>query len=267
MEYAWVSSRSRSISQNWAPHSALHSGLPQTYSAFDTPWNFRSTTMASLCSHTGHVEPVPKGRWRFSWTNRRYGGNLGSLIEPNLKCQSNEWRHPSSPRPKKMHPTQSAVKVIFIVAYGIDGIILHQAVYLQGRRLMLPITARSCGTNFVQRSGEKMTLGGTEPHHCSWQCQESQCCCCCCGTLAPLEMGDSRTSTVLTRYESMRLRALRQREITTAKDTVQCNRWTYPCYRVVNTKYQQRWTRWWCMMPSKHLAKGDKLGVDYVECI
>ena len=33
-------------------------------------------------------------------------------------------------------------------------------------------------------------------------------------------------------------------------------RWTYPCYRAVNTKHQQKWMRWWCVTPSKHLAKG-----------
>ena len=54
---------------------------------------------------------------------------------------------------------------------------------------------------------EKMTtLGGTEPHHSSWQCKESYCCCH--RSLAPLAMGDSGTSTVLTRYESMWLRSL-----------------------------------------------------------
>ncbi|KAJ4440514.1 hypothetical protein ANN_08655 [Periplaneta americana] len=33
-----------------------------------------------------------------------------------------------SSRPKKVSPTQSAVKVMFIVAYDIDGVILHHAV-------------------------------------------------------------------------------------------------------------------------------------------
>ena len=51
-----------------------------------------------------------------------------------------------------------------------------------------------------------MTLGGTEPHHSSWQCKVSHRCCCH-GPLAPLAMGDSGTSTVLTRYDSMRLRS------------------------------------------------------------
>ncbi|KAJ4431735.1 hypothetical protein ANN_20337, partial [Periplaneta americana] len=48
--------------------------------------------------------------------------------EPNLKRQSNEWKHPGSPRPKKVRPTQSAVKEMFIVAYDIDGVTLHHAV-------------------------------------------------------------------------------------------------------------------------------------------
>ena len=68
------------------------------------------------------------------------------------------------------------------------------------------------------------TLGGTEPHHSSWQCKESHRGCCH-GPLAPLAMGDSGTSTLLTRFESMRLRSLRQSERTTARDPVQYQRW------------------------------------------
>ena len=100
------------------------------------------------------------------------------------------------------------------------------------------------------------TLGGTEPHHSSWQCKESHCCCH--EPLAPLAMGDSGTSTVLTRYESMRLRSHRQNEGTTARNPVKHKRWTYPCYMTINTEHQQRWMCWWCMMSSKHLTKGDK---------
>ncbi|PNF15400.1 hypothetical protein B7P43_G00941, partial [Cryptotermes secundus] len=48
--------------------------------------------------------------------------------EPHLKRQSNEWKHPCSPRPKKVHPTQSNVKAMFIVAYATDGVILHHTV-------------------------------------------------------------------------------------------------------------------------------------------
>ena len=48
--------------------------------------------------------------------------------EPHLKGQSNKLKHPGSPRPKKVRPTQSAVKVMFIVAYDIDGALLHHAV-------------------------------------------------------------------------------------------------------------------------------------------
>ena len=57
----------------------------------------------------------------------------------------------------------------------------------------------------ITRTQEKTTiLGGTEPHHSSWQCKESHCCCH--GCLAPFSMGDSGTSIVLTQYESMWLR-------------------------------------------------------------
>ena len=53
---------------------------------------------------------------------------LARSYEPNLKRQSNEWEHPGSPHPKKVNPTQCAVKVMFIVAYDIDGVILNHAV-------------------------------------------------------------------------------------------------------------------------------------------
>ena len=75
---------------------------------------------------------------------------------------------------------------------------------------------------------EKTTIGGTEPHHSSWQCKESHHCCH--GPLAPLAMGDSGTPTLLTRYGS-----LRQSERTTARDQVQHRRCSCPCYRAVNT--------------------------------
>ncbi|PNF18472.1 hypothetical protein B7P43_G08996 [Cryptotermes secundus] len=43
-----------------------------------------------------------------SWA-RSYG--------PHLKRQSNEWKHPGSPRPKKVRPTQGNMKAMFTVAY------------------------------------------------------------------------------------------------------------------------------------------------------
>ena len=64
LDCAWVSA-SRYSTQNFAPHSARLSGLPRTCSSLDTLWNFRSTTMSLICSRTGFVEKVPKGRWRY----------------------------------------------------------------------------------------------------------------------------------------------------------------------------------------------------------
>ena len=53
---------------------------------------------------------------------------LARSYVPILKRQSNEWKNPGSPRPKKVRPTQCDVKVMFIVAYDIDGLILNLAV-------------------------------------------------------------------------------------------------------------------------------------------
>ena len=86
--------------------------------------------------------------------------------ERNLKRQSNELKHPSSPRPKKVHPIQCAVKVIFIVEYEIDAIILHQAipprqaVNAEYYRTFLQYHLRPA----IRR---KLRLFGTEPHHAS----------------------------------------------------------------------------------------------------
>ena len=48
--------------------------------------------------------------------------------EPNLKRQSNKRKHPGSSRPKKMLPAQISVKMMFIVAYDINGVLLHHII-------------------------------------------------------------------------------------------------------------------------------------------
>ena len=108
------------------------------------------------------------------------------------------------------------------------------------------------------------TLAGTESHHSSWQCKESHRWCCH-GPLTQLATGHSGTSTLRTRYKSLRLRFLRQSERTTARDSVQHKRWTYPCYRAVNTEHQQKCTYRWCTTPYKHFAKADTWEGDYIE--
>ena len=86
---------------------------------------------------------------------------------PNLKRQSNEWKHPGSPGPKKVRPTQCAVKVMFTVVYDIDEVILQEAVpprQTVKRCLLLyvPAAPHSSTTQEITT-----TLGGTEPHHSS----------------------------------------------------------------------------------------------------
>ena len=193
------------MSYNCAPHSACHSGLPQACSALDMPWNFRGTTMTSLYSRIGFIGSVTKGRWRLSWTNRRYGRNLGSLIRTNLETPTKWIEHPGSLRLKKVRPIQCSptVKVVFIVVYDIDGVILHHAV---PPRQMIN-TALSCTATFVHRSGGKDELGGTEPRHSSCQCKKLHPCCSH-APFCPLTMEDSGISTEVIRNESVGLRSL-----------------------------------------------------------
>ena len=67
--------------------------------------------------------------------------------------------------------------------------------------------------------------------------------------------------------ESMRLQSLRQSERITMRDLVQYKKWTYPCYRAVNTEHPELWTGWWCTTPSKHwrninIVQSDLYGTD-----
>ena len=79
---------------------------------------------------------------------------------------------------KKVHPTQCAVKVVFIVAYDIDGVILHHALpprQMVNPCLLLHVPAASPSSSAQEKT---TTLGGTEFHHSSWQCKESHRYCC-----------------------------------------------------------------------------------------
>jgi hypothetical protein len=44
-------------------------------------------------------------------------------FEPQLKSQSSQWKHATSPRPKKCRRQQSKVKLMMIMAYDKNGVI------------------------------------------------------------------------------------------------------------------------------------------------
>ena len=95
------------------------------------------------------------------------------------------------------------------------------------------------------------TLGGTKPHHSTWQYKESHRCCC----HGPSWAAGYGRFWNIHRTHPIWVHASHIGERTTARDPVQHKRWTYPSYRAVNTEHQQGWTRWWCTTPSKHLVK------------
>ena len=112
------------MSQNSDPHSALHPRLPQT-------WILREISEIQ----EWHRYAVAKALLDRNQRERDFIGRIVVMnetwarsYEPNLKCQSNELKHPGSPRPKNMRRTQCAVKMMFIVAYDIDEVTLHHAV-------------------------------------------------------------------------------------------------------------------------------------------
>lgn len=46
--------------------------------------------------------------------------------DPETKAQSSEWKHPSSPRPKKVRRVNSAVKVMLTVFFDCQGVVHHE---------------------------------------------------------------------------------------------------------------------------------------------
>ena len=208
--------------------------------------------MAPLCSRTGLVGPVPKGRRRLSWMNRRYKRNLDSFIWTNIEMPI-KWMEASRLfSSKESRPTQCTVKVMFIEVYDIDRVIMHHAL-LPRQMVNAAYYSRSCCTTFVQRSGENgetwwhrtssffMTMRGVTPLLLS----QTSC-----------AVGSGRFWNIH-RSHSIWVHAIM---ISSSKwknhceSQVQHKSWTYPWYRAVSTEHKQRW----CTTPSKHLAKGDK---------
>ena len=165
--------------------------------------------MVPLCSRIGFVGPVPKVMWGLSWTNRRYGRNLGSLIWTK-PVKSIKWMDAS-----RFALSKESVPYTMCCKGDIQCGVRHSwgntaprcTSKRDGKRSLLLHFPASPPFSSAQEKTTK--LGGTESHHSSWQCKEPHRCCCH-GPLAPLEMGDSGISTVLTRYEFMWLWPLRQ---------------------------------------------------------
>ena len=49
-------------------------------------------------------------------------------FEPQLKSQSSQWKHATSPRPKKCHCQQSKFKLMMIMVYDKNGVIVRDRV-------------------------------------------------------------------------------------------------------------------------------------------
>ena len=172
MDCGWIISGSRSMSQKCAPHSARYSGLPQNCNALDTRSNFRDAAMAPLCSRTGLVGPVLKGRWRLSWTNCRYGRNLGSLIRYKLEIPI-KWMEAfrfSSYKESAPYTLRCEADVHYGVWQWCGNIApLCTSKADDKRCLLLHIPGAPPSPNAQE------ILGGTEPHHSSAVGQAATC--------------------------------------------------------------------------------------------
>ena len=128
MDCSCVSSRSQSMLLNCSPH--LHDILG--YCKLAVHWIPHEISKVQQCYHYTVALALLD---RYQREDDDFRGRIMAMnvtwarsYEPNLKRHSNKWKHPGSPRPKKLRPTQCAVDAMFVVAYDIDGVILHHAV-------------------------------------------------------------------------------------------------------------------------------------------
>ena len=176
--------------------------------------------MAPLCSCAGLVGPVPKVMTFLSlWTKPE-------LDHTNQTWHTNQMNGsiPGCPRPKKVRPTQCAVKVMFIVAYDIDGAMMHHTVpprqtvnaayYCMFLKHHLRPALRTIRLHLVLQNHISLHNNGKS-------------------------LTGAAVTDVLRRWQWA------------ARGPVQHKRWNYPCYRAINTEHQQRW--WWYPTPSKHI--------------
>ena len=176
MDCTWVSSGSLIMSQNCASNSARHSRLPQTFRELDTPrynngtakkshrlcWSGTKGKVTTFLDESSLWSKPGVAHTNQTWNANQINANFPVLIQ-------------------RMRPTQCAVKVMFIVAYDING--PRCTSKANGKRcLLLHVPA---GSPSSSAQGKTTTLGGTEPHYSSWQCKEPHRCCCH-GPLAPL---------------------------------------------------------------------------------
>ena len=196
----WFSSGRQCMSQSCAPHSARYSGLSQTCSTFWIPMKFLKCNNGTAMQSQKPWWTGTKGK-----VNTFLDETWAHSYEPKLKRQSNEWKHPSSPRPKKVRSTQC-------VEWFQWGNITPRCTTKADCKLCLLVQVPV--KPFSSSAQEKTTLGGgggcgTELYLFFTPLLQSR-------TSCAAGMRDSGTSTVQANIESTQLRSLRQSERITA---------------------------------------------------
>ena len=229
---------------------APHSGLEETCSVLVTPWNFWGATMPPLCSRTGLVGPVSKGRWRLSWTNRLCGRNLSSLIRTKLQTPI-KWME------KSRFSSSKESKPYTMCCEGVVHCGVWHWWFNTAPRCISKADDKRClllqpRLSRVQEKTSHLVVQNTIILH---DCARSH-------TAAAVTVLLRRWKWEILEHPPYSpdmnpcdydLFAKVKEPL--RRDPVQHKRWTYPCYSAVNTEHQQRWTRWWFMMPSRYLAK------------
>jgi hypothetical protein len=175
MDCAWVSRGGRRMPQNRVPHSAWHSWIPLNRSALGTPWNYRGATMAPIWNCTGLAEPLPEGSWRLPWKDHHYGRNLGSLVRTTLEAAIRWLEASQLSSSKESAPcTRWCEDDVHCGVWHPRSITIPCCTSTSDGKCCLLL--QFLGTPPSSSTQEKaMTLVGNEPHHPSWQCEESHC--------------------------------------------------------------------------------------------
>ena len=70
-------------------------------------------------------------------------------FDPETQCEARQWKHPSSPTPKRGRTRTSAGKILMAVFWDCQGVVL---LYFLPHRLLPVITTRLCFTNCAMQS-------------------------------------------------------------------------------------------------------------------
>ena len=99
------------ITSRWVPYDLTEN---QTWLQYDA-----TLTHLECYEHEGEA---------FLWRIITNDETWARTYEPQMKCQSNKWRHHGSPRKVTVRQIATNVKAMLIIAYDWDGVVMKHTI-------------------------------------------------------------------------------------------------------------------------------------------